>query len=178
MRSLAQKLITDRAGVLLSRFWDNLVEPLTRDDELLASEHEKIESTFANIETYALLVSISIKIIHLQEGRQLNALESFTKNVLTRAVQVTSSAHQVKAPWSAYLLQYSVLEILQAILNAYAVGIKQSLQQQKSSVFIQDELFTIGKVVLQNLLGFDIRTKPNGDKPLNQDQEHFMIRLD
>jgi len=69
MRSLAQKLITDRAGVILSRFWDNLFEPLARDDDLLVSEHEKIESTFANIETYALLVSLSIKIIHLQEGR-------------------------------------------------------------------------------------------------------------
>lgn len=54
------EMIVVRTPVLLSRFWDNLCVPLSRDDELLASEKDRIEATLAELATYADLVSLSI----------------------------------------------------------------------------------------------------------------------
>ena len=41
---------------------------------------------------------------HLDFGRSDNAIESTIRNVLAKAVQITSTQYEARAPWSAYLL--------------------------------------------------------------------------
>ena len=77
---------------------------MSRDDELLISENDKIESILSQLKSYADLSTLAVKIIHLVEGRQDNSLESFIKNILTKSVQITSINFKPKSPWSAYLL--------------------------------------------------------------------------
>ena len=50
---------------------------MSRDDELLISENDKIESILSQLKSYADLSTLAVKIIHLVEGKQDNSLESF-----------------------------------------------------------------------------------------------------
>lgn len=112
------------------------------------SEHDKVEAVLAQLQTYADIVSLSISIIHLSNGAQDNPLESFIKQILTKSVWLTQKDLKPKSPWSAYLLQLAVLEIMQSIMKTYAKGIQTSLKQGKSQIHISDDLFIIGKVLL------------------------------
>ncbi len=62
--SEVQKLVADmivpRVPVLLSRFLDNLYVPLSRDDELLPSEKDKVEAVLGNLTAYADVVALAI----------------------------------------------------------------------------------------------------------------------
>lgn len=65
--------------------------PLARDDDLLVSEFDKIESAMQQLSAYSEAASLAVKVIHITQGQQNNALESFIKNILTKAVQLTST---------------------------------------------------------------------------------------
>lgn len=88
-----QKLVTEifvpRVPALLSRILDNLCAPLSRDDELLPSEKDKVEAVLGNLSAYADIVSLSIQAIHLDQNRSENCLESFVKNILTTVLNLT-----------------------------------------------------------------------------------------
>jgi hypothetical protein len=102
-----QKLIADmivpRVPVLLSRFLDNLYVPLSRDDELLPSEKDKVEAVLSNLAAYADIVGLSIQTIHLDQNRSENYLETFVKNILTGVLNLTRSNLQLRSAWSGYL---------------------------------------------------------------------------
>ena len=102
-----QKLIADmivpRVPVLLSRFLDNLYVPLSRDDELLPSEKDKVEAVLGNLAAYADIVGLSIQTIHLDQNRSENCLETFVKNILTGVLNLTRSNLQLRSAWSGYL---------------------------------------------------------------------------
>lgn len=66
----------------MDRFTDYLIVPLYRDDQLLASEQEKIEAILAQLSSYANTVSMAIKMIHLQDNRQENQLKAFLVNII------------------------------------------------------------------------------------------------
>ena len=75
----------------MDRFTDYVIVPLSRDDQLLASEDEKIEAILGQMSTYADTVSMAIKMIHLWDNRQVNQLKVFLVNIIKKAVQLTSA---------------------------------------------------------------------------------------
>ena len=68
--------------------------------------------------------------------------------------------------------------ILEAILSAYAVGINQSLKRGQSSVYISEDLFSIGRPILQNLLTFKVNFRANGAESITKEQDIFLTDLD
>ena len=120
------------------------------------SEHDKVKAVIEALSSYSDAVALYIKLTHLNQNCQDNTLEAFVKNILTRVCSITTSQQiNSRSAWSVYLLQQSSFEILRSILETYADGIKTSLLTGKSQIFIQDDLFTIGKVILQNLITFE-----------------------
>lgn len=91
MQGFAYSLFVVRAGKLMDRFTDYVIVPLSRDDQLLASEDEKIEAILGQMSTYADSVSMAIKMIHLWDNRQENQLKVFLVNIIKKAVQLTSA---------------------------------------------------------------------------------------
>lgn len=60
IKKLVAGIIVPRIPALLSRYLDNLSVPLSRDDELLPSEKDKVEAVLSNLAAYADLVNLSI----------------------------------------------------------------------------------------------------------------------
>lgn len=71
-----------RAGLILSRFVENLLSPLSQK-ECLSSEMEKIDAAYSNLKSYVKFTSLSIRMFHLHERSSNNALQSFIKTILT-----------------------------------------------------------------------------------------------
>lgn len=80
-RLRSSKVVT-RITPVLSRFNDNLYNPLSRK-ECLPSELDKIEASFGNLKSYVKLVGLSIKMFHLHERSSHNALQAFIKSILS-----------------------------------------------------------------------------------------------
>jgi len=72
----------------------------------------------------------------------------------------------------------SSLVILEAILSTYATGIQSSLKKGQSSVFISEDLFTIGRPILQNLLIFKVNARANGTESITKEQDTFLTDID
>lgn len=47
IKQFAVEILAPRVPVLIPRFWDTICAPLARDDELLASEKERVNTTLA-----------------------------------------------------------------------------------------------------------------------------------
>ena len=60
IKKFVAETIVPRIPALLSRYLDNLSVPLSRDDELLPSEKDKVEAVLSNLAAYADLVNLSI----------------------------------------------------------------------------------------------------------------------
>ena len=59
--------------------------------------------------------------------------------------------------------------MLQALLGTYSYGIKDSIKKRVSFCHLPEDLFVIGKPILQNLLTFKPHTKANGGEPITKD---------
>lgn len=62
------------------------------------------------------------------------------------------------------MLQYTVLEALQAICETYAKGISDSIKRGVTFFFVPDDLFTIGNSVLNSLIDYVPERRPNGSE--------------
>ena len=85
----------------MSRFNDNLIEPVSRE-QIAPSEQEKIEASFGHLDDYCSVLKLAIKMVHLHENRSDNTLEAMIKNLLQRAVKITSASSEAN-PWELYL---------------------------------------------------------------------------
>ena len=85
----------------MSRFNDNLIEPVSRE-QISPSEQEKIEASFGHLDDYCSSLKLAIKMVHLHENRSDNTLEAMIKNLLQRAVKITSASSDAN-PWELYL---------------------------------------------------------------------------
>lgn len=72
MQKFVYNIFVSRSTVILYRFWDLLCVPLSRDDELLVSEKDRIEAVLAQLSSYSDLASLTVKIIHIVDGIQNN----------------------------------------------------------------------------------------------------------
>ena len=45
----------------------------------------------------------------------------------------------------------------------------------KSTFFVPEDLFSIGKPILQNLIAFVPQRKANGNEPVEQSMQNFMV---
>ena len=103
------------------------------------------------------MLGLAIQMVHLHENRNDNSIENTIKNVLQRALKLTSTGEQAtETTWifGSFLNQYIVFETLQAICETYSTGINESIKRGQSSFFAPDDLFTIGNAVLHNLITF------------------------
>ena len=91
--------------------------------------------------------------IHLHENRSDNTLETMIKNLLQRGVKITSANTEAR-PWEFYLQQFIVSEAIASVCSAYATGISENIKQGISAFFAPDDLFSIGTVLLHNLIKF------------------------
>lgn len=114
--------------------------------------------------------------VHLHENRSDNAIEAAIKNVLQRALKITttnSEATEMTWHFGRYLLQYVVIEALQKICETYATGINDSIKRGVSFFFVPDDLFTVGNSVLHALIVFTPQRRPNGPEELTNEQANF-----
>ena len=100
----------------MSRFNDNLLEPIQRR-EFVPSEQERFNAAFGYVQDYAKMLGLAIKMVHLHENRNENAIEASIKNVLQKALQITTpnnNANQDQTEWifGNYLLQYVIFEAM------------------------------------------------------------------
>ena len=95
--------------------------------------------------------------VHLHENRSDNGLEAMIKNLLQRAVKITSASTET-SPWELYLQQYIVMEAISSVCNAYSIGISENIKRGVSAFFAPDDLFSIGTVLLHNLIKFKLIT--------------------
>ncbi len=72
----------------------------------------------------------------------------------------------------------SVLQILESVLATYSTGIQSSLKRGHTAVYISEDLFTVGRPILQNLLTFKVNVKPNGSETITKDQDSVLTELD
>lgn len=59
-KQFATEMLVPRVPVLIPRFWDLICSPLARDDDLLASEKERVNTTLAELSSYSDLVGLAI----------------------------------------------------------------------------------------------------------------------
>ena len=52
MMQAIERLLVPRLGSLLARLWDQLFVPLSRDDDILISEKDRVEAILLHIRTY------------------------------------------------------------------------------------------------------------------------------
>jgi hypothetical protein len=155
---------------LISRFGDNLLEPLSRD-ELSPSESDKITAAFPNASEYADIISIAIQMVHIKDNRSLNALEAVITLVLQKILKLTTGQQEKACPWSAYLLQYVLFTVTESLSQTYSNGINESIKKGVSDFFAPDDLFSIGNAVLYNMIDFKVYLKIQGDD--DQMQTYF-----
>ena len=86
---LRTHIFLPQVSQLLSRFNDNLLEPVSRTDAFVPSEQERFNAAFSKTSTYASILGLAIQMVHLHENRSDNAIEAAIKNVLQRALKIT-----------------------------------------------------------------------------------------
>jgi hypothetical protein len=62
--------------------------------------------------------------------------------------------------------------------DSYSKGIKEALQAGQSTFFVPEDLFAVGKPILQNLISFKPQYKPNGEEPISQSMHNFFTDKD
>ena len=86
---IRQHLFLPQISQLLSRFNDNLIEPVSRE-EFVPSEQDRFNAAFVHAPTYAKMIGLAIQMVHLHENRSDNAIEAAIKNVLQKALKLAS----------------------------------------------------------------------------------------
>lgn len=151
-----------------------MLEPVSRA-EFVPSEQEKFNAAFSYAPSYASILGLAIRMVHLHENRSDNATEASIKNVLQRALKLTSveEQHNEQRAFNRYLTQYILFEALQAICETYSKGINESIKTGLTFFFVPDDLFTIGNSLLNSLLSFTPVRRPNGKEEISNSQANF-----
>ena len=94
---LRQHIFLPQISQILSRFNDNLLEPVSRGADFVPSEQERFNAAFPYVPEYTKMIGLAIQMVHLHENRSDNAIEAMIKNILQRALKITSPRSPVNA---------------------------------------------------------------------------------
>lgn len=83
-----EQVLLPQVSQLLSRFNENLIEPVTRS-KFVPSEQERFMAAFPYVKDYSSLLGLAIRMVHLHENRSDNAIEAAIKNILQRTLKIT-----------------------------------------------------------------------------------------
>ena len=85
---IRERIFLPQVSQILSRFNDNLIEPVTRP-KFIPSEEERFTAAFPYVKDYSIMLGLAIKMVHLHENRSDNAIEASIKNILQRTLKIT-----------------------------------------------------------------------------------------
>lgn len=170
------------AHQILERIENCLLVPLSLYEEKSSAyvpafnDKTKLNSAFSELKTYCNYLAMVVRVYHIYQshgefGGQLNQsdsiIEKSIKLILSHVLKVTqmqpNEATQVlenihnKGSGSnlgVFLWQHTVFELLYSILCSYSRGIQENIKKNIDNLLVPDDVFTIGKSIVMNLIEF------------------------
>jgi len=192
------------AHQILERIENCLLVPLSLYEENSSAyvpafnDKTKLNSAFSELQTYCNYLAMVVRVYHIYQshgefGGQLNQsdsiIEKSIKLILIHVLKVTqmqpNEATQVlenihnKGSGSnlgVFLWQHTVFELLYSILCSYSRGIQENIKKNIDNLLVPDDVFTIGKSIVMNLIEFKPivyhQLQNNNNKTRNQEGEN------
>lgn len=123
------------------------------------SRIERLMIMLEELEAYTNIVKISVLSTHVQ-GHNNPQLEKYLKNVMGEVLKITSRPVEDKNNWSAFFYMYSTFTQCDAVLSAYSDGIMSNLKKGINYAFIPEDIFEIGKLLVQNTISYKPQIRP------------------
>lgn len=77
--------------------------------------------------------------------------------------------------WGDYILGYVLFQVLKDINLCYSKGIKECLKNKVTDFFLQEDVFNVGRPLLNNLVTFRHTSQKLIESKLTQEQNHFYV---